>query len=243
VAITVNPINDAPVNTVPGPQTVLEGGSLVFNTIAIADVDAGTGNLQVTLTVNEGELRLNGFAGGAVPGLTFTVGNGDEDQTMTFTGTATAINNALNGLLYTLDEFSPNFNGQDFLTITTNDLGNIGSGPIVPDSDSVTITVTPVNDAPFALSDAYTYTLSSLPLSVGGSGVLENDFDVDGDPLTAVLVSQPANGAVVLSPAGSFIYTPNPEFVGTDTFTYQANDGSLDSNLATVTITITFPRS
>ena len=57
--------------------------------------------------------------------------------------------------------------------------------------------------------------------------------------IIALLVSGPANGTVNLNPDGSFTYTPNAGFVGTDSFTYKASDGKLDSNLATVTITVT----
>jgi hypothetical protein len=63
---------------------------------------------------------------------------------------------------------------------------------------------------------------------------------VDGDPLTSVLVSGPAHGTLALNPDGSFTYTPNPNFYGTDTFTYRVFDGELYSNVATVTITVSF---
>ena len=65
-------------------------------------------------------------------------------------------------------------------------------------------------------------------------GVLANDNDPEGDPLTAILVSGPSNAtAFTLNPDGSFTYTPNAAFDGYDTFTYKANDGSGDSNIAT----------
>ena len=69
------------------------------------------------------------------------------------------------------------------------------------------------------------------------SGVLANDTDADGNPLTAVLVTGPAHGTLTLNPNGSFTYTPTSSFVGSDSFTYTANDGTLNSNTATVTIT------
>jgi hypothetical protein len=71
-----------------------------------------------------------------------------------------------------------------------------------------------------------------------GPGVLGNDSDADGDALTAVLVSGPTSGALVLNPNGSFTYTPNAGFFGSDSFTYKANDGLADSNVVTVTITV-----
>src|SRR5262249_49435750 len=70
------------------------------------------------------------------------------------------------------------------------------------------------------------------------SGVLGNDTDPDGDLLHALLVTGPAHGTVTLNPDGTFTYTPSPNFNGIDSFTYKANDGSLDSNVATVTITV-----
>jgi hypothetical protein len=73
------------------------------------------------------------------------------------------------------------------------------------------------------------------------SNVLANDTDPDGDPLTAVLVRGPATGTVTLNPHGSFTYTPSAGFTGADTFTYRANDGTADSGVTTVTITVRPP--
>ena len=69
------------------------------------------------------------------------------------------------------------------------------------------------------------------------AGVLANDTDADGTPLTAVVVAGPAHGTLTLNPDGSFTYTPTSSFVGSDTFTYRAFDGVLNSTPATVTIT------
>ena len=63
--------------------------------------------------------------------------------------------------------------------------------------------------------------------------------DPDGDPLSAVLVTGPSHGTVTLNANGSFTYTPAADYDGTDSFTYRANDGTLKSNQATVTITVT----
>ncbi len=71
------------------------------------------------------------------------------------------------------------------------------------------------------------------------NGVLANDVDFDADPLTAALVTGPTNAAsFTLHPDGSFDYTPTVGFSGMDSFSYRANDGSLDSNIATVTIRV-----
>src|SRR5204862_153770 len=100
-------------------------------------------------------------------------------------------------------------------------------------------TITPVNDAPVATADSYA-TAEDTPLTVmAATGVLANDTDVDGDPLTAALATAPTKGTLALNANGSFTYTPNATVNGSDTFTYRASDGTLTSNLATVTMTIT----
>ena len=71
-----------------------------------------------------------------------------------------------------------------------------------------------------------------------GPGVLVNDTDPDGDALTAVLVTGPSHGTVDLHSDGLLVYTPDPNYSGTDTFSYKANDGQANSNVATVTITV-----
>ena len=143
MTIDVTAVNDAPVNTVPAAQVVNEDTPLVFsiangNAIAVADVDAAT--LRVTLAATNGTLTLASLAG-----LAFTAGDGTADATMTFTGTAAAINAALNGLSFlgTL-----NYNGPATVAITTEDLGQTGAGGPLQDADVVNITVNAVNDAP-----------------------------------------------------------------------------------------------
>src|SRR5206468_12630714 len=59
-----------------------------------------------------------------------------------------------------------------------------------------------------------------------------------GNPVTAVLVTGPSHGTLTLNPDGSFVYTPDPNYNGTDSFTYKANDGTTNSPVATVTLTV-----
>ena len=91
--------------------------------------------------------------------------------------------------------------------------------------------------APVAVDDAYSHTGFATPLVVAAAGVLGNDSDADADALAAIKVGDPANGVLTLNADGSFSYQPDQDFVGTDSFTYKANDATLDSNVATVTIT------
>ena len=69
-------------------------------------------------------------------------------------------------------------------------------------------------------------------------GVLADDSDVDGDPLTAVLVAGTTHGTLTLNRNGSFTYTPAANYNGPDSFTYRANDGTANWNTATFSITV-----
>jgi VCBS repeat-containing protein len=93
------------------------------------------------------------------------------------------------------------------------------------------------NHAPMATNDSY-FATEDTPLALAAPGVLANDTDADGEPVTAVLVSGPAHGALTLSANGSFTYTPAVNFNGSDSFTYKASDGVALSNAATVMITV-----
>lgn len=103
-----------------------------------------------------------------------------------------------------------------------------------------------LNTAPVGTNDTYsmdedtTLNAGSAPPALGvlPLGVLSNDTDAESDVLTATLVTGPANGSLTLNSDGSFSYTPNANWFGVDTFTYKANDGSLDSGTTTVTITV-----
>jgi VCBS repeat-containing protein len=135
--------------------------------------------------------------------------------------------------------YTPNagFTGTDSFTYTISD-GGATSVAVV----TVTVNpVVPVNQAPVAVADAIIVaeggTVSTL--NGGATSVLANDTDADGDPLTAVLVSGPANGSLVLNPNGTFNYIHNGSETTTDSFTYKVNDGTADGNTVTVNITVT----
>jgi hypothetical protein len=136
VTFNVTAVNDAPTNTVPGGQTINEDASLTLSTgngnaISVADVDATT--LTVTLSVAHGTLTIS-----STLGLTFSGGSdGTADATMTFSGTAAAINAALGaGLTYNPNA---NFNGSDAISVVTTDGGQTGTGPVGTDSDSIAV--------------------------------------------------------------------------------------------------------
>jgi hypothetical protein len=127
-----------------------------------------------------------------------------------------------------------NFNGTDSFTYSASD-GLLNSAPA-----TVTLTVLPVNDAPIAVGESWT-TSFNTPLNIAAPGLLLNDRDVDGDPLTIVLAAPPAHGTLSLSPNGAFVWTPVVGYSGPDSFQYQVSDGITLSAAATVSITVTPP--
>ncbi len=126
--------------------------------------------------------------------------------------------------------YTPNagFSGSDSFTYQASD-GAISS-------DVITVTIT-INSPPVALDDNYTTTEDSPLIKTVDAGLLANDIDTNS--LNVVLVSEPTNGTLSLSLDGSFIYIPKGDFNGIDTFTYRASDSYQESNLATVTLTVT----
>ncbi|MDA1050594.1 MAG: FG-GAP-like repeat-containing protein [Planctomycetota bacterium] len=223
-------VNLPPEITVPGAQVMDEDSVLnVTGDLSISDPDAGSAEVQVTLSVTDGTLTLP-----STGGLAFSDGNGSDDATMTFTGTIDDINAALNVLFYFP---SPNFNGTAVITVDANDLGNTGTGGEKTDVETIDVTVTPINDPPFATDDQYTVDGNAV-LNVPALGVLANDGDVDGDSLTVAVDTGPSNGVLNLNADGSFSYDPNVGFSGTDSFTYIAQDGGGLQAGATVTIDV-----
>jgi VCBS repeat-containing protein len=165
--------------------------------------------------------------------LTFSiVGSGPTHGALgsigTVTCTSTAPKTCSANVTYSPDA---NYNGADSFQFKVND-GKVDSDPA-----TVSITVNAVNDAPVATNDAYS-TDEDTTLTVAAPGVLGNDSDVDGDSLTAGLVTGPSQGTVALNTNGSFSYTPHANYHGPDSFTYRASDGTASSNTATVSLTV-----
>jgi VCBS repeat-containing protein len=130
--------------------------------------------------------------------------------------------------------YTPNsgFTGTDSFTYQVND------GALNSNTATVTLTVHSGDTAPVANADSCGAERNNDFSTDRGNGVLANDTDADGDTLTAELVSSPAHGSLSFNGDGSFDYTPNNNFFGTDTFTYKASDGVLTSDPATVTLTV-----
>jgi VCBS repeat-containing protein len=122
-----------------------------------------------------------------------------------------------------------NYNGPDSFTYTVSD-GHGGTA-----TGTVSITVTPVDDAPAANADAATV----IEDGAVDIAVLANDTDVENDPLSLVSVTQGAHGTVVKNADGTVRYTPAPDYSGADSFTYTVSDGHGKESIGKVTVTVT----
>lgn len=153
--------------------------------------------------------------------LTATLGTTTSHGTLAFSSDGSFVYTPNNGYV-----------GYDTFTYSISD-GTIDSTTLA----TVTISVARTVDIPTAGNDSY-QTDENIVLNVPATGVLANDVDISNDPLTAVLDTTTTHGTLILNADGSFTYTPNVNFFGTDTFTYHASDGFTPSNIATVTITV-----
>ncbi|HIF9359584.1 TPA: Ig-like domain-containing protein, partial [Photobacterium damselae] len=122
---------------------------------------------------------------------------------------------------------NPDFNGEDSFTVVVDD-GNGGT-----DTITVTVNVTPVNDAPVGED-----VTAETPEDTAVTGQL-TATDVDGDNLTFKPGSNPENGSVTINADGSWEYVPNPDFNGEDSFTVVVNDGNGGTDTITVTVNVT----
>ncbi|WP_270671749.1 type I secretion C-terminal target domain-containing protein [Aeromonas sp. QDB17] len=201
--IQVQPVNDAPVNQLPTtPQVAQEDQPFTIHGLQVSDVDAGNSPLSVTLSVLHGTLELAAGSGVTV--------SGSGSNTLVLSGSQDAINALLaGGVTYQGEQ---DFNGQDALTMVTNDLGNTGSGGALSDTDVLPIEVEPVNDAPV------TQVPGSLQVKEDGSlsltGISVKDVDAGSAPISMVLRVEHgmltllgAAGAVSVQGAGTSVVT------------------------------------
>ena len=181
-------VNDAPVNALPGAQTVAEDTNLAITGLSISDTDAGSAsNITTTLSVAHGTLTVSSAGGAAVSGS----GTGS----VTLTGSIAQINTTLAAINNVVYKGVLDFNGSDTLTITTNDHGNTGIDPGLTgtasseqDSDSLAITVTAVNDAPVATITPVSYAnTEQMALNLKNNGLSISDVDAGSGSMSVTL--------------------------------------------------------
>ena len=200
---------------------VNDASVLVADTNSVAEDTQATGNVltndsDVDNTLHVASFTINGVVG------TFTVGS----TAATIAGVG-AITIAANGDY----SFTPvaNWNGTVPQVTYTTDTGS---------SSTLDITVTPVNDPPLAANDSYSLSENTTLTVDVAAGLLHNDTDVDGNTLTVSAHGNPSHGTLVQNPDGSFGYTPNADYTGSDSFSYTISDGHGGTSTATVNLTI-----
>ncbi|WP_421262162.1 retention module-containing protein [Aeromonas jandaei] len=237
--IEVQPVNDAPINQLPtAPLVAEEDVPYRIDGLQVKDVDAGNSPIEVRLSVGHGTLTL-----AAGSGVTVT---GSGTGSLVLSGSLAAINALLaGGVTY---QGTQDFNGQDQLTMVTNDLGNTGSGGALSDTDVVPIEVLPVNDAPVNQLPGSMTVKEDGSLSLCGISV--KDVDAGSAPVSMVLRVEygvltllGATGAVMVQGANtseitlvgsladlnqllasSLHYEPAKDFWGEDTLTVTTSD-------------------
>jgi len=206
-------------------------GSLASNAATVSIKVTGLNSAPVAVndsyTVSEDIVLLQ-----LIPGVLINDTDADSDA-LTVIGLSTTAHGTL--ALNSNGSFSyspdPNFNGVDGFTYKVSD------GILDSNVAAVVINVTAVNDAPVAVGESYNAT-EDTTLNISAPGVLSNDTDVDGDPLQAIVVTGPTHGTLSPGPTGSITYTPALNYNGADSFTYKASDGSLNSNIVVVSISV-----
>src|SRR5207253_566835 len=180
VAITVNPVNDAPVNTVPGAQVVNEDTALALGGVSVSDVDGNLSTVQLAVANGTVTVTLSGTA-------TISAG-GNGTATLTLSGSQADSNATLASLAY---QGTLNYNGPDTLIVTSSDSN------AVTDVDTVAITVLAVDDAPVNTVPGAQVVNEDTTLALGGVSVT----DVDGIfPYTTLFRS---NGTVTVTLSGT----------------------------------------
>lgn len=212
--------------------------ALVTLGVGIGEIDltvlgVGSGSTLTATPDSIATLRGSPVTANLLANDVIPIGTAATATLSTLPANGTAVLTAAGSVTYTP---AAGFVGTDTFTYTLSD----GLGA----TSTATVTVfvgqraTPPNGAPTVNPDVV-----STPGAAVAIAVLANDTDPDGDPLTLIGVSQPANGTAAIGAGGVVIYTPNGGFVGTDTFTYAAGDGSGGIGMATVTVIVGPPQN
>ena len=191
-------------------------------------MDAGANNIDVTLDVSNGTLKLSTTAS-----LTVT---GDNSASVDISGALADINTALDGLIYTPNQ---HFNGTETLTIASDDNGFTGNPGTSTDSDDITINVTAINDPPTITSTAPT-TAAEDVLYTYTATVTDPDDANNGTDLTWSLTNEPSG--MVVSATGEVTWTPAEGILSSGTVTLTVQDGGEDGatpDIEDFTITVT----
>lgn len=236
------------VSTQPGKGTVTGGAGGAFTytpnadangtdslVVTISDGKGGTTTQTVNITINPVNDDPTVAATQAVAtdedvAKTVTVAGNDVDgDDLTYTVTENPTHGTVTGGIGGVFTYTPaaNYNGTDHFIVSVSD----GKGGVAA-QQTVNVTVNPVNDAPHKMDD----TTDELTIAEDTTGTIIIDFDdVDGDDLTLTVINGPAHGTL----SNSLVYTPNANFNGTDSITFNVSDGNGGNTPHTVAITVT----
>jgi hypothetical protein len=201
-----------------------------------ADSSGGTSVASVSVTivpVNKAPVASNGMVttNEDTPAEVTLVANDVDSPALTYrilSGPFHGSLSAINGNKVTYIP-APYYHGPDTFTFIAND-GMANSNLAL-----VNVTINPVNHAPVAGNDAFS-ALENTPLD--HMNLLANDTDVDGDALKIIALTPSTHGTATLNTDGTVRYVPNPDFHGTDTFTYTISDDNGGTSTGTVTINV-----
>ncbi|MFN8526793.1 MAG: Calx-beta domain-containing protein [Chloroflexota bacterium] len=205
-------------------------------------IDSGLTVTDDGPTLTSATFTISSGYAGAEDELQFTDQNGIAGSysggMLTLTGLATVAEyeTAMRSVAYFNNSDRPNTAARNVL-VQVND-GTGGAGGLSALVGRV-ITVTPVNDPPVANADTYSVGANNTLAVNTLAGVLSNDTDPENQALSATVVTTTSHGSLTLLSGGNFTYTPNPNYLGDDSFVYHAYDGAAFSGDVTATIHVT----
>ncbi|HIF9275400.1 TPA: retention module-containing protein [Photobacterium damselae] len=250
IDVDVTPVNDAPVVHVPDALETDEDTKLVITSLQVTDVDASeTPDGNITISINVGHGTLSFPDGTDLSGLTVQQ---DSKGRIVITGNVDDINKVLSdGIEYQPDQ---DFNGNDTMFVTADDLGNSGDGGPLSDVGRVDIAVTAVNDAPENTVPNEVVAQEDTTTVISGLSVSDPDYSESGssDSMTVTLsvehgildITLPTGSSLVVTGNGSgdlvisgsldeinklldqgVNYTADENYSGSDELTMTTNDG------------------
>ncbi|HIF9181107.1 TPA: DUF5801 repeats-in-toxin domain-containing protein [Photobacterium damselae] len=250
INMDIDPVNDAPIIDVPDRLETDEDTKLVISSLQVTDVDANEtvdGKITININVEHGSLSIP--SGADLSGLDIQQ---DSAGHLVITGNIDDINDLLsNGIEY---QPEPDFNGEDSMSVTVDDLGNSGAGGALTDSGQVDIVVNPVNDAPENTVPNEVVAQEDTTTVISGLSVSDPDYSESGssDSMTVTLsvehgildITLPAGSSLVVTGNGSgelvisgsldeinklldqgVNYTADENYSGSDELTMTTNDG------------------
>ncbi|WP_413936955.1 beta strand repeat-containing protein, partial [Nitrospira sp. BLG_1] len=218
--VYIQAVNDAPVNTVPGAQSVNEDTPLVISGLSVTDADGNLSSVQ--LAVSNGTLNVT------LSGTASISAGANGSNTLTLMGSQADINAVLATLTY---QGTLNFNGSDTLTVTSTDSNSVS------DIDTVAITVTAVDDATVVTGG--TSGTGNEDTIVTGT-LTATDVEGLSDGTVFTVTGAASNGTASIDPStGLWSYTPNADFNGSDSFTVTITDDAGNTTTQVISVTVT----